>query len=138
MAGFTERRRVEWGDCDAAGIVYYPNYFKWMDEVFHAFTRDLGFDQRSLGAAGLLGTPLVDAHCSFTTPARYYDDLDITLNVTRLGRTSLGLAYAFRRGGQVVAEGTELRAFVAETGGRIAARPAPPEVRAALEAAMAG
>lgn len=26
------RVKVHWGDTDAAGIVFYPNYYKWMDE----------------------------------------------------------------------------------------------------------
>ena len=137
MAGFTERRRVEWGDCDAAGIVYYPNYFKWMDEVFHAFTRDRGFDQRSLVRDGFLGTPLVDASCSFARPLRYYTELDVTLTVTRVGRSSFGLSYDFRVDAQQVAEGLEVRAIVAEDAGRVVARQIPEAVRAALLGALA-
>lgn len=132
MTEFTERRRVEWGDCDAAGIVFYPNYFRWMDGVFHAWTRSLGFDQRSLAAYGCLGTPLVDARCSFRSPARYYDELDLTLRLTRLGGSSLGLAYQFRVGDRVTAEGTEVRAFVRETAGVISAIAIPDPVRQSL------
>ena len=37
---------VEWGDCDPAGIVYYPAYFKWFDQATY----------RLFLAAGLRGT----------------------------------------------------------------------------------
>ena len=32
-SGFTTRmhRTVEWGDCDPAGIIFYPTYYRWMD-----------------------------------------------------------------------------------------------------------
>ena len=26
--------RVDWGDCDPAGIVFYPNFYRWMDRGF--------------------------------------------------------------------------------------------------------
>lgn len=138
MGLFRAERLVEWGDCDAAGIVFYPNYFRWMDGTFHAFTRRLGFDQRSLMAGGLLGTPLVDAGCTFRSPARYYDTLGVSLSVTALGGSSLSLSYTFRVGDRVTAQGHEVRAFVAETDRGIAARAMPDAVRAAVEAFRAG
>jgi acyl-CoA thioesterase FadM len=30
---------VEWGDTDAAGIVFYPNYYRWFDRAAHALLR---------------------------------------------------------------------------------------------------
>jgi YbgC/YbaW family acyl-CoA thioester hydrolase len=137
MAVYVERRQVEWGDCDAAGIVFYPSYFRWMDAAFHRFTQALGFDQRTLAAEGLLGTPLVDASCRFVSPVRYYDPLDIAVRPVRLGRSSLAMAYDFRVGGRQVAEGAETRAFVAETEGGLGARAMPEAVRAALAARLA-
>jgi len=31
--------RVSFGDCDPAGIAYYPNMFKWIDTTFHDWMR---------------------------------------------------------------------------------------------------
>lgn len=135
MTTFETTRRVEWGDCDAAGIVYYPNYYRWMDGTFHAFTATLGFDQRTLMADhGLLGTPLVDTGCTFSAPATYGDDLAITLRLVSLGASSLRLAYAFARDGTMVAHGHEARVFVRATAaGGIVKAGIPPAVRAVLE-----
>lgn len=130
---FRTRRTVEWGDCDAAGIVFYPNYFRWMDAAFHEMTRDLGFDQGTLPEHGVFATPLRDAGASFTGPARHGTVLDVSVRVTRLGRSGIALAYAFADGARAVATGHELRVCVVERGDGIAATPLPPALRALLE-----
>ena len=53
--------QVDWGDCDPAGIVFYPNFYRWMDRGFW-----LLFESRSLTLEalkrrfGVFGGPLVD------------------------------------------------------------------------------
>ena len=42
----TERikpHRVQWGETDAAGIVFYPNYFRWFDQATHELLAQLGY-----------------------------------------------------------------------------------------------
>lgn len=125
---------IEWGECDAMGIVFYPNYFRWMDATFHAFTRTMGFDQFFLkDNHAIEGTPLVDVGCTFKAPARCYQELLIELRVTDLGRSSLHLAYRFTIGDRMKAEGFEKRAFVAAKHGEIRAAEIPPDLRAKLK-----
>lgn len=132
---FVQDRIIEWGDCDAAGIVYYPNYFRWIDGCFHALCRAAGFDQVSLARDhGLMGTPLVESGLKFVSPGRYHDRLRIEARITRLGNSGLTVAYTLSIDGRLVAEGAEGRAFVAETDGRLRAAPIPAPIRAALEA----
>ena len=114
---FGETRRVEWGDCDDAGIVFYPNYFRWMDGTFHAACLTAGYDQRVLRSRfGLLGTPLVDAQARFLAPATFGQTLDITLTVSDWGQSSFTLAYHFTRDRKSVIEGREIRVFVRRDG----------------------
>jgi hypothetical protein len=63
---------VEFGDCDPAGIVFYPNFFRWMDAASrHFFTAAGVLPWRELEARdGILGTPLVDASAHFERPRR--------------------------------------------------------------------
>lgn len=130
---FKATRLVEWGDCDAAGIVYYPNYYRWMDGTFHALTTSLGFDQRVLMEQhGLLGTPLVDTGCTFAAPATFGDELTIALSLAALGTSSMALAYAITRGPTAIATGRETRVFVASDDGRIVKAPMPDRIRALL------
>ena len=133
MTPLVSTRLVEWGDCDAAGIVYYPNYYRWMDAAFHAMTAAIGFDHRSLGAEhGLLGTPLVDTGCTFSAPATFGDVLTVTPTILGLGETSIRLAYDFHRGDTLTAPGREARVFVRSEGGSIAKVAIPAAIRAVL------
>ena len=134
MAAFQSRRTVEWGDCDPAGIVFYPNYFRWMDAAYHAMCRHRGFD---LAAAEAdiegLATPLVEAECSFAAPARPGDQLEIRVAVDRIGTSSLALAYRFGRDEAVIAQGRESRVFVQIGPAGLAKVPIPASIREELE-----
>jgi YbgC/YbaW family acyl-CoA thioester hydrolase len=131
---FVQERIIDWGDCDPAGIVFYPNYFRWIDATFHALGRAAGFDQTTLAQDfGLRGTPLVEARLTFRAPARYHDRLAIAARITRLGESGLTLAYDLAVGDRRVAEGTESRVFVAEAGGRLSPVRIPDPIRTALE-----
>jgi acyl-CoA thioesterase FadM len=48
---FSINRRVQFAETDMAGIVHFSNYFRWMEEVEHAFFRSVGPERRD-GARG--------------------------------------------------------------------------------------
>ena len=125
-------RTVEWGDCDPAGIVFYPNYFRWMDAAFHAMCRDLGFSQDDL-PGGLFATPLIDSSATFRAPARMGDTLRVGVRITRLGGSGFSLVYDFVRTDTLVAEGREHRVCVMRDGDLIAKAQMPDEMRFLLE-----
>ena len=55
------RIRVGWGDCDPAGIVFYPRFYAWMDNASHVLAREMGIPRESMLPPGndLLGFPVV-------------------------------------------------------------------------------
>jgi len=131
---FIQERIIEWGDCDAAGIVFYPNYFRWIDGCFHAMCRASGFDQMTMMRDhGLVGTPLVSSGLKFRSPGRYHDPLRVQAVISRLGQSGLTVDYTLTIDGRLVAEGQEVRAVAAEVDGRLKSVPMPPAIRAALE-----
>jgi YbgC/YbaW family acyl-CoA thioester hydrolase len=131
---FVHERIIEWGDCDAAGIVFYPNYFRWIDGCFHAMCRASGFDQMTMMRDhGLVGTPLVSSGLKFRAPGRYHDPLRVQAVISRLGNSGLTVDYRLSVDGRLLAEGQEVRAVAAEIDGRLKAVPLPPAIRAALE-----
>src|SRR5258705_13889379 len=73
---------IEWGDCDEAGIVFYPNYFYWFDCTYQRWLRQYGLSQRELRRRFQSVTPLVDVGAQFVGPARYDDELRIRAEVT--------------------------------------------------------
>jgi 4-hydroxybenzoyl-CoA thioesterase len=109
----TTRFTVEFGDCDPAQIVFYPNYFRWMDAALLHFFRAAGvppwreFERQT----GIIGTPLVDASARFLRPASYGDVIEVETSVAEWRGKSFVLSHSIRRGADVLVEGTEIRIF---------------------------
>ena len=105
-------RHVDWGDCDAAGIVFYPNYFRWMDSTFHQLGTALGFGHNDLPGMGVFATPLKDVGAQFSAPSRFGQRLAIAASVARLGTSSFQMRYRFTLEDRLIAEGHEDRVCV--------------------------
>lgn len=132
MPAYIREKTVHWGDCDAMGIVFYPNYFRWIDSTFHAMCAELGFSQRSLSDYGIAGTPLADVGCKFRNPVSYNETLTIEARVDRMGGSSITMGYIFRAGDTVTAQGHEARVFVKDTPEGMRSAPIPAEIREKL------
>ncbi len=75
---------VMFGDCDPAGIVFFPNFSKWMDASSLNFFVKCGVPPwRELKKTrGIVGTPLLEIHTKFMRPATYGERLQIHTSVT--------------------------------------------------------
>ena len=63
---------VEWGDCDPAGIVYYPAYYRWMDQATFRMFRAAGLTRDHLvNGQWTEGTPLVETKCAFKRASQH-------------------------------------------------------------------
>jgi len=131
--GFQTRFTVEWGDCDAAGIVFYPRYFYWLDCTYQRWCRAQNITQRVLQSRFGALTPLIDVGASFRAPASYDDELEVAATVTEWHDKRFRLGYRLQVGERVIAEGFELRAFARSDNGRLRGATIPAEFRAALE-----
>jgi 4-hydroxybenzoyl-CoA thioesterase len=134
--------RVEFGDCDPAQIVYFPNFYRWMDAAGRNFFVSCGVPpwtetERTLG---IIGTPLVNSEARFLKPASYGDSLCITSEVTEWRRQSFVMRHQIRRDSDLIVDCHEVRVFARRVDGearRIQAVPIPPELRALCEAPVA-
>jgi 4-hydroxybenzoyl-CoA thioesterase len=137
MSLFTNTTRVEiqFGDCDPAGIVYYPNYFRYFDNATAAlFSAAFGMNKRAwLQQHGIAGIPMVDTGARFIKPSRFGDVVEIVSAITELGRSSFSVAHTLSNSGELAVEAHEKRVWVVKTGdGNIKAAPLPDEVRRVL------
>jgi 4-hydroxybenzoyl-CoA thioesterase len=128
---------IEWGDCDPAGIVFYPRYFAMFDASTAAlFAAALGYDKRAMLARfDAIGFPMVDTGARFLVPSRYGDVVTIESTVKTLGRSSFEIRHTLMRGDVVAIEAHEKRVWAAadpETPGKIKGTPIPDEVIEAL------
>lgn len=102
-------REITFGDCDPAGIVFYPNMFRWMDAAFHAVLHRHGGHAALCDRLNTVGLGLVDASAKFHRPMRDGDRLDLHLSVAQWSDRSLTLAYAGMVGTTTAFTGQEVR-----------------------------
>ena len=132
-AVFTLDVPVSFGHCDPAGIVFYPNYFRWFDRCFHSFLQARAGGHKALCAAlPARGIGLMDVGANFPSPAQEGDVIALDLSLDRWGNKSLRLGYEGRVDGRVVVQGHEVRGLFHDVDGRMRAGEMAP-LRAALE-----
>jgi 4-hydroxybenzoyl-CoA thioesterase len=104
--------RVEWGDCDPAGIVYYPNFFHWCDVATWNFFAACGLSINELRKRyGTVGFPLIEANAAFRIPSRPQDLLMIATRIGALHSKTLELTHDFSRDGIALVTARELRVW---------------------------
>lgn len=127
---------VEWGDCDPAGIVYYPAYFRWSDQSTFRLFLKAGLTRDDVTSGQWReGPPLVAAECSFKRASQTGEKLVVESHVERFGRSSFTIRHVFRDAtGEVAAEGTETRIWARKEGDArtLKAVPIPEAVRKGL------
>jgi 4-hydroxybenzoyl-CoA thioesterase len=127
----TRQVRIEWGDCDPAGIIFYPRYFEIFDaSTARLFEQALGMTKyQQLKNLGFAGYPLVRTRAKFIKPTRFGDDVTVDTRIT-FGRTSFEIEHKLSRGGELCVECSEKRVWVVrDAEGRLKSHPVPAAVR---------
>ena len=97
------RRRVQFYETDAAGIVHFSNFFRYMEEAEHALWRANGMS--IVPAAPTHGWPRVAASFDYKKPLHFEDEFEIHLRVEHISTRSLRYACRIECRGELVAEG---------------------------------
>ena len=124
--------QVEFGDCDPARIVWFPNFFRWIDAASRHFFITCGVSpwHETAQTMGMIGTPLVDTHASFKKTASYGDVLQIHTSIAEWRSKSFVQSYRIMRGEDEIMTCQEVRIFAADKeGGGIRALPVPESIR---------
>ena len=129
---------VRFGDCDPAGIVFYPNFQRWMDAASLSFFQQCGVPPwpEHAQTRGSVGTPLLEIPTRFVTAATYGETLSIETHVEDWKAKVFTQRHRVVRDGTLICEGTETRAFVrrdAENRDRLRAMAIPEDIRALCE-----
>lgn len=134
MSGeFTMMRRVQFAETDLAGVLHFSNYYRYMEEVEHAFWRSLGESVVLKDGDGALSWPRVATSCEYATPVRFEDELELALTVAKIGTRSVAYETEFRRGGERIALAKMTAVCCIMRRGRFDAAPIPDGIRAKLE-----
>ena len=133
MFSNTRTTRVEWGDCDPAGIIFYVRYFDFFDvSTTMLLEHALGMKKiEYLKAYDFMGHPLAETRAKFRLPTRFGDDVSIETRLVDIGRSSFKLDHRLILAGALAVEGAETRVWVGRDPmdpARMQSRPIPAEV----------
>jgi 4-hydroxybenzoyl-CoA thioesterase len=104
--------RIEWGDCDAAGIVFYPRYFAMFDAATHRLIEAAGWKRANLRSEfNIIGFPMVDTRAKFLLSSSYGDDILIETHVAAMRRSSFDVEHRVFRGDTLAIEAFETRVW---------------------------
>ena len=129
--------RIEWGDCDPADIVYYPNYFAWFDGSLMWHFEQAGLPKKQLLARyDLVGWPMIETRAVFHKPSTYGETVTIETGIAKFGRTSFEVEHKLMRGTELAVEGFEKHVLVGrdpDAPGKMRSVPIPAEVIALFQ-----
>jgi 4-hydroxybenzoyl-CoA thioesterase len=127
---------IEWGDCDPAGIVFYPRYFAFFDASTAQLFSAAGFKKQELFKRfDAIGFPMVDTRAKFTIPSKYGDEVEIETTVTSIRNSSFDVYHRLLKDGELAIECFETRVWVGQDPDNpegLKSRPVPKAVIEAL------
>ncbi|HLX79452.1 MAG TPA: acyl-CoA thioesterase [Burkholderiales bacterium] len=103
--------QLRWGECDPAGIIFYPTYFLWFDAAAWNMFAQVGYHAKRMRAERL-AMPLVAAGCEFKHPAEQEDRCEVRSRIARWGGKSFVVNHeVVRKDGILLAAGSETRVW---------------------------
>ena len=116
MDTFTFPVRVYWADTDAGRVVYYASYLKFLERARTEWLRTLGIDQVKLLREERLQFVVVEANVRYHRPARFDDELVVSVTLGSLRGASVEMGQEVRRAGELLVSATVRAACIdAET-----------------------
>ncbi len=103
--------QLQWGDCDPAGIIFYPTYFRWFDAASWSLFASAGYHAKRMRAEHR-AMPLVAADCEFKNPAEPQDRCEVRSRIARWGSRSFVVRHeVLLDDGTLLARGSETRVW---------------------------
>ena len=111
------RFRVRYAETDKMGVVYYANYFVWIEVGRTDYCKAVGFSYRDM-ESDHANMAVADASCRYIAPAHYDDEILIRTVIERLNRRLVTFVYSIHNDatGQLLAEGKTVHITVGKDG----------------------
>ena len=124
-------RRVEFAETDAAGMVHFSMFFRYMEEAEHAAWRAAGLNIWKSGEG--LSWPRISARCDFKSPLKFQDEFEVRSAITSITRSTIAWSHELVRGDVIVASGSVTAVCVRkDVDGAMKSAQIPPEIVSAL------
>jgi len=98
------RRRVQFYETDAAGIVHFSWYFRYMEEAEHALWRSVGLSVAAPESE--IGWPRVAATFDYQQPLRFEDEFDVLARVQSMSARTIRYGFDLTKGDDAIGSGT--------------------------------
>lgn len=122
--------KVEWGDCDPYGIVFYPNFYKWMDSSQWSYFNKIKLPIKKLEKKyGIVGLPLLHTESTYISACYREDILKIETRLVKITKSTIKLAHVIKRKNEEVCSGSETRIWAKNIKGKIVSAPIPDEIK---------
>jgi len=110
---FTYTRKAHYHETDQMGVIHHANYPKWMEEARVALLDEMGLSYRAMEESGIV-SPVVSLSIEFKRPARFDDELEVQLQITRYTGVRMEVAYTFfnRTSGELCATAASAHCFM--------------------------
>lgn len=107
---FVYCRHISFGDCDPAGIAFYPNFYRWFDEAVHALMIEIDWSwRRTADEFGWLGLPCAAASARFVRPVTHGQTIRVESQVLRFEPRRIVFSHRVYRDAVLLCEGEEKR-----------------------------
>ncbi len=93
VTSFKTRRVIRLRDTDAAGTVFFLNYFVFAHETYELFLEEIGYSLRRIIERESFLLPIVHAESDYHQMIKLEDEITIVLKVDKIGTTSFTLVY---------------------------------------------
>lgn len=126
--------RIEWAQCDPAGIVFYPQYLIIFDTSTGQLFERTGLSASAIRAKyGIVGFPLIECGAKFLLPCHFDDAVTIESQIDAWGHTSFTVQHRILKAGNTAVECFEKRIWAGRRAdGGIKPESVPAEVKASL------
>ena len=134
---FRLKRRVHFYETDAAGIVHFSNYFRYMEEAEHALWRSAGLTISGSGSE--IGWPRVGVSFEYLRPLRFEDEFEAHIRIVEIAEKRIRYTCSLIASGTPVATGTMTIVCVAKRPNEpMKSIPIPPEIVSRFQVAPEG
>ena len=132
--------KVRWGDCDAAGIVYYIKYFDWFSDGRIELFERIGLPYRTTFHERGIELVAIEAACRYKHSLQPEEKILLETRLTKLTRSRLEFCYqVFRQeDGLLAAEGMTAHAYVDSRGKPFDVKKRHPALWAGINLAVRG
>jgi len=124
------KTKVEWGDCDPYGIVFYPNFYKWMDNAQWHFFKKIKLPISMLEKTyGIVGLPLLHTEANYIAACYRENILFIETSLIKITNSTFKLQHLIKRKNKIVCHGSETRIWAIKNKNTITSAPIPKVVK---------